>query len=282
MGKRRAKPADNHYFQPLEIGSADELVRKFMELRAEGFWSFRGQRRQEWHLGLHLSGRDATADVCLKQFKKRCMEFPRPDYIDENDNWRWLFYAQHHRLRTRLLDWTTNPLVALYFAVENILSGCNDNDHFGAVWALKVRDGDFLAPDHAGEPETLHRWIMINPPPVTRRIVRQSGKFSYHPLGDDRFIDEEARRYPEELLVKIVLRRRDGSNPASEIRQHLGIMNVHHASLFPDVDGVAKFINSEWKDIAISFRNELRQPQDLRETDLRKTPHDCPGNRKVT
>lgn len=278
MGKSRLKITDMSFFKQVDIGSAGDLVHEFMKLRAEGFWSFRGQRREDWNLGLHLSRKDAAADVCLKQFKKRCMEFPRPDYIDEDDNWRWLFYAQHHRLRTRLLDWTTNPLVALYFAVENILSGGDDEKHFGVVWALKVRDIDFLTPEHAGEPETIRRWIMINPPPVTHRIVRQSGKFSYHPPGDDRFIDMEVRRYPDEQLVKIVLRRKDGSNPAFEIRQHLGIMNVHHASLFPDVDAVARFINSEWKDIAISFRNELRQPQDLRETDLASARPGSPGN----
>jgi hypothetical protein len=48
-----------------------------------------------------------------------------------NDDWlRWLFLAQHYGLPTRLLDWSENPLVAVYFAVQE----CPDVD--GCVWAL--------------------------------------------------------------------------------------------------------------------------------------------------
>lgn len=77
----------------IEIGSVGDLVRQFMELREDGFWSFRGQRREEWALGLHPGRRESATDVCLKQFKKRCMEFQRPDYIAEHDEWRWLHAA---------------------------------------------------------------------------------------------------------------------------------------------------------------------------------------------
>jgi hypothetical protein len=52
-----------------------------------------------------------------------------------DSEWEWMFLMRHHNLPSRLLDWTENPLVGLYFAVR---PGENDSkpDSDGVLWCL--------------------------------------------------------------------------------------------------------------------------------------------------
>lgn len=100
----------------------------------ESYWElFRGQSKNSYELKSGISRYAKTSDAIrtlefniLKDFRelvnhsanpKKFIHLSSYDSDYEND-WRWLEQCQHYRLPTRLLDWTTNAKVALFFAVE--------------------------------------------------------------------------------------------------------------------------------------------------------------------
>ncbi len=246
-------------FRVVEVSSSAEAIRELLILRDRGFYSFRGHRNHEWPLGPHSLPENGDLDVLddnRRQFVKRCKQFASFK-LGEEDFWDSLFFAQHHGLKTRLLDWTSNPLVGLYFAVENVLAAHYDRDDvYGCVWAIKVTKqrwheySDLPGRYRRAKDWNLPLWIMINPPLVAPRLIVQSGKFSYHPSDSDLDLTKQPLHKDEELVKILIVPDADGQNPTRSIRHHMGIVNVHHAALFPDSEGVARFINAQWREIA--------------------------------
>ena len=106
----------------------------------QAFW--RGHGNAEWLLIPHVFRTDPEHpevpkyDECalIGNFQVRAPTRSHTKTPEPDDYFGWLFLAQHYGLPTRLLDWTENPLVALYFAVleqEEASDGC--------IWALWPR-----------------------------------------------------------------------------------------------------------------------------------------------
>lgn len=77
-----------------------------------------------------------------ERFKQRCLPYlNQPITIfGESPYWEWLFRMRHAGVPTRLLDWTENPYVALYFAVSSapytISNGNVEYEENVAVWLM--------------------------------------------------------------------------------------------------------------------------------------------------
>lgn len=160
---------------------------------------FRGHSNLAWRLAPSALRYRKPANIkkalaLLTDFKRVAdFRIDRPPPF--SDGLRWMQLAQHHGLPTRLLDWTSNAAIALYFA-------CLREDRDGMVFFmdpthlnLRVLGGQrrlldpeedqavikpYLRLTEKRQANGKHRTVAIQPVINSERIQLQRGAFTLH------------------------------------------------------------------------------------------------------
>lgn len=240
-----------------------------------GPW-FRGQSDAAWPLrpGLYRPAQPKRGIHILEDEMRQEFAVRAPSLGPDRpqDSWEWYFLMQHSGAPTRLLDWTESALIALYFAVR----GKGTADETGkektdaAVWILEpwklnehvTRIKEVIAPSAKAGMVTKHgevygRWlpdryaeeglkeelpVAVYPTHFSRRISSQRSCFTVHGTKIDGF-DHLPENYSHYLRKTII-----PCDKAHQIEKSLSVAGVDELSIFPDLDGLGRWLASVLRD----------------------------------
>ena len=159
-----------------DIKSFDEFIGILNSHKKEYVTLYRGQNTNDPLLP-KIARNDPTKNTGAIE-RKMLLELRRRGdlYLQSTlDDWDLLVLAQHYGMSTRLLDWTTNPLVALWFSFQNA-----DKNKSTYVYAFVPPDDYFLDKSKNKDPLKPMKTKVFRPNLNNERIVAQNGWFTAH------------------------------------------------------------------------------------------------------
>lgn len=244
----------NRKTKPTTLSSISDLVQilKSLHKDTKQIW-FRGHSNAKWKLipSLLRKKKFKNSEVNLINRFKQNAVFLSPD--TGKTEWDWLFLMQHHRLPTRLLDWSENPLVGLYFAVNenNRKDGClwclfPENLNQEAGWSHEKEHEIPFFEERLEESHILNNYLPSKKPtkgaiPIAAiaprsndRLYAQMGVFT---ISNPSSIPIENISGKKPLAKKFII-------PYSQkklLNEELRNLRVTKLTLFPELDNVAEF-----------------------------------------
>lgn len=149
-------------------------------------------------------------------------------------DWDLLVLAQHFGMKTRLLDWTSNPIAALWFAC---------NDWKGGDTHVYILPADEFLSKSKKDPFDIEGTRVIRPSLNNPRIISQHGWFTAHKYSKktNKFVALEKNKEIKKAVKEIKIPSRKRSDMLKSLDRH----GVSSRTLFPDLEGLCKYLN--WK-----------------------------------
>ncbi|WP_442600771.1 FRG domain-containing protein [Paenibacillus sp. KN14-4R] len=213
----------------------------------QNHYIWRGQRSSNWllepTLDRILKDKDNKEELVrnhLETFKYATRGRRGNNPLLLNSESEWWAVGQHYGLATPLLDWTTSPFVAAFFA----FSEESDKDEYRAIYVLNQSNIEVKCTELSKDPKENDNLIQFIKPfsDDNHRLVNQSGLFTWGPMNVD--IETLVKKYylgvvDKARLIKIVIR----NSERLTILKALNRMNINHLTLFPDLIGASLFSN---------------------------------------
>jgi hypothetical protein len=238
------------------LGSVPAFLTDVASLAGSGC-IFRGQSKP-WPL-LPKAGRK---QYTLKRAPQRQTSNNQPDdlelffqwrsqaiaYLPElpNNDFECLALAQHYGLATRLLDWSANPLVALYFACESephkkadgivycfFPSSCIVLDTPSKVYLQSGNNSTIICGF-----SDVHEVAQLTPRPFDRRVLMQSSCFTYHPVPN-KSIPCAKNIFKGVEFNRVIV----SASSKDEVLEYLSAVGISRKTLFPGLEGLSYFLN---------------------------------------
>jgi hypothetical protein len=208
----------------------------------------------------HKSSKDIEKIGCIEadltsRFVQRSIPFVQRSL---GSAWDKMFFMQHYGIPTRLLDWSENPFVAIYFSLLG--QSKEDRDKDACIWMCNPADWNKSALRHISfqggildQENTIVRAYapdssfvdMPNPPIMmygahnSPRIVAQRGVFALFGKGlepIEKIFLQENYDFPNSCLEQIIIEK----TKVAEMRDSLFRKGITESVVFPDLDGLAK------------------------------------------
>lgn len=242
-----------------------DLVKTYRSGHRDAEYVFRGQHRFDWPLQPTLDRLSSGAieeEIAKKQLRnfRLSVRGRVPDSafhnVDDVDVWAM---GQHHGLATPLLDWSSAPYVALFFAFLNedpstwVDGDGEPENQSRVIYVLNKSFIEDLVNDDDHDPLDDDYPKIVEPSKDDHgRLVNQAGLFTMAPYRETiesslikALTDSDVNIDDPNELSKYICKIHIPNS--TEIRrmclQHLRKMNIHYGSLFPDVIGASGYCN---------------------------------------
>ncbi len=205
-------------------------------------WIYRGVSSNHYKL-IPSIGRDKhkkkNATLTIDDEKlifRHFLQYSKSFIKENHDYMNLLAIAQHHGLPTRLLDWTFNPLVAAYFAVEkDIIQIVNHKKiKYSLIYVYeKPKEAKINEEYVKFEDIFVDKLEFFIPNHNHQRIINQNGLFTIHPYKDEKWMELSGNEIVA-IPIKLSYRR--------HLRKLLNRLGVNQSTIYPGLDGVSTHI----------------------------------------